>query len=85
MVTLPILPLVSRLVQRILQVTQGTKEPHRKVRERRKEREKERNRLQVKKLFSKQQKVTNGYWILPNYNHMTHLVVQTSTFCTMLF
>ena len=68
MVTLPVLPLVSRLVQRIQQATQRTKEPHRKVRERRKEREKERNRLQVKKLFSKQQQVTNGYWILPNYN-----------------
>ena len=64
MVTLPSLPVLSRLVQRILQATQRTKQPHRKVRERRKER----NRLQVKKLFSKQQQVTNGYWILPNYN-----------------
>ena len=46
MVTLPVLPLVWHLVQRILQVTQRTKEPHRKKREKRKEREKERKGLQ---------------------------------------
>ena len=40
MVTLPGLPQVSHLVQRILQATQRTKEPHRK------EREKERKGLQ---------------------------------------
>ena len=40
MVTLPMLPLVSRLVQRILQAAQRTKQPHRK------EREKERKGLQ---------------------------------------
>ena len=33
MVTLPMLPLVSRLVQRILQAAQRTKQPHRKKRE----------------------------------------------------
>ena len=46
MVTLPVLPLVSRLVQRILQATERTKQPHRKKREKRKEREKERKGLQ---------------------------------------
>ena len=46
MVTLPGLPLVSRLVQRILQETQRTKEPHQKEREKRKKREKERKGLQ---------------------------------------
>ena len=45
-VTLPVLPLVSRLFQRILQAAQRTKEPHRRERERRKEREKERKGLQ---------------------------------------
>ena len=38
MVTLPGLPLVSCLVQRILQATQRTKKPHRQKREKRKER-----------------------------------------------
>ena len=38
MVTLPVLPLVWHLVQRILQATQRTKEPHQKEREKRKER-----------------------------------------------
>ena len=46
MVTLPGLPLVSRLVQRILQVTQRTKEPHQKEREKRKKREIGRKGLQ---------------------------------------
>ena len=46
MVTLPGLPLVSRLVQRILQETQRTKEPHLKDKEKRKEREKGRKGLQ---------------------------------------
>ena len=46
MVTLPVLPLVWHLVQRILQETQRTKEPHRKKREKRKEREKERKGVQ---------------------------------------
>ena len=45
MVTLPVLPLVWHLVQRILQATQRTKEPHRKKREKRKEREKEKKGL----------------------------------------
>ena len=38
MVTLPGLPVLSCLVQRILQATQRTKKPHRKKREKRKER-----------------------------------------------
>ena len=46
MVTLTRLSLVSHLVQRILQATQRTKEPHQKEREKRKEREKERKGLQ---------------------------------------
>ena len=50
MVTLPVLPLVWHLVQRILQATQRTKEPHRKKREKRKEREKERKGVQKRAL-----------------------------------
>ena len=46
MVTLTRLPLVSHLVQRILQAAQRTKEPHQKEREKRREREKERKGLQ---------------------------------------
>ena len=46
MVTFTRFPLVSRLVQRILQAAQRTKEPHQKEIEKRKEREKERKGLQ---------------------------------------
>ena len=83
MVKIPGLLLVSHLVQRILQATQRTKEPHRKKREKRKEREKERKGLQKSALGTLENliKFSDPWLTLRQQSDLQNMLISLLMFC----